>query len=220
MTNMNCFSNLYKQYYHLQDCCKSLPADNGSTNLLQYGITKEYFSEMSKAAGLLRNFYDKYLANDRVAKTLAERIGDEHIENVKFALIIDVLRCYDALDHPTSFTTPEGIALMVFLGDMLGFGQIKSYEQLGEVKPATLSLLDITPYASACSEALGKSYSLFVPLLLEHEAPEVDKLYRMLMRNFCEAIAKDDGVITLSESEWLNEIAPQTDGAQNNGQGN
>ena len=42
---MNCFSNLYKQYYHLQDCCKSLPADNGSTNLLQYGITKEYFSE-------------------------------------------------------------------------------------------------------------------------------------------------------------------------------
>ncbi len=89
---MNCFSNLYKQYYHLQDCCKSLPADNGSTNLLQYGITKEYFSEMSKAAGLLRNF--------------------------------------------------------------------------------------------------------------------------------CEAIAKVDGVITLSESEWLNEIAPQTDGAQNNGQGN
>lgn len=133
MTNMNCFSNLYKQYYHLQDYCESLPADNG---------------------------------------------------------------------------------------DMLGFGQIKSYEQLGEAKPATLSLLDITPYVSACSEALGKSYSLFVPLLLEHEAPEVDKLYRMLMRNFCEAIAKDDGVITLSESEWLNEIAPQTDGAQNNGQGN
>ena len=175
---------------------------------------------MNKAAGLLRNFYDKYLANDRVAKAMAEKIGDEHVENVKFALIIDVLRCYDALDHPTSFTTPEGIALMAFLGNMLGFGQIKSYELLAEVKPATLSLLDITPYVSACSEALGKSYSLFVPTLLSDEAPEVNKLYRMLMRNFCEAIAEVDGVITLSESEWLNEIAPQADGMRNNGQSN
>lgn len=217
---MNCFTNLYRQYYHLQDCCKTLPADNGSTNLMQYGITKEYFDKMNRAAGLLRNFYDKYLANDRVAKSMAEKIGDEHVENVKFALIIDVLRCYDALGHPTSFTTPEGIALMAFLGDMLGFGQLKSYKQLAEVKPVTLSLLDITPYVSACSEVLGKSYSLFVPTLLSGEAPEVDKLYRMLMRNFCEAIAEVDGVITLSESEWLNEIAPQTDGTQNNRQGN
>ena len=96
---------------------------------------------------------------------------------------------------------------MILLGKILCVGEIQAYEQLESVNSATLSLIDIIPFISECSEELGNRYSLFLSSVLEKESPDVDRLYRMLLYNLCKKIAEVDGEISISEKEWLNEIA-------------
>lgn len=204
---MDSLDNLYEQYYNLIENIQENTTNGFTTDLLQYGITKEYFEEVVKATGLLQNFYDKYLTIDNIRDAVCERLNDNHAENAKFCMLIDVLRCYDGLGHPTSFTTPEGIALMVLLGKIMNLDEINSYEQLGTVNSATLSLIDIIPYISECSDELGQKYSLFMSTIFEKEVPDIDRLYRMLLYNLCKRIAEVDGEISISEKEWLEEIA-------------
>ncbi len=199
---------LYEQYYNLLERIQESNSNDFATDLLQYNITQDYYSQVDKAAGLLKNFYDKYLKGAAdIEEAINGRFQNNRAQNVKFGLLIDVLRCYDGLDHPTSFTTPEGIALMILLGKILCISEILSYEQLESVNSATLSLIDIIPYISECSEELGNRYSLFLSTILEKESPDVDRLYRMLLYNLCKKIAEVDGEISISEREWLNEIA-------------
>ena len=204
---MESLDNLYVQYYNLIENIQE-NADNGfATDLLQYGITKEYYEEVVKATILLQNFYDKHLANDVIRSVVSERLDDNSAENVKFCMMADVMRCYNGLGHPTSFTTPEGIAFMVLLGKVFGLGEINSYEELGAINSATLSLTDIIPYISEFSDELGQKYSLFMSTIFDKESSEIDRLYRRLLYNLCKKITEVDGVMSLSEKEWLNEIA-------------
>ena len=198
---------LYEQYYNLLERIQESSSGDFATNLLQYNITRDYYNQVDKAAGLLKNFYEKYLKGANIEEAINERFQSNRAENVKFGLLIDVLRCYDGLDHPTSFTTPEGIALMVLLGKILCVGEIQTYEQLKSVNSATLSLIDIIPYISECSDELGNRYSLFLSSMIEKESPDIDRLYRILLYNLCKKIAEVDGEISFSEKEWLNEIA-------------
>ena len=207
---------LYEQYYNLLERIQENSSSDFATNLLQYDITQDYYNQVDKAAGLLKNFYDKYLKGSNIEEPINERFQSRRVENVKFVLLIDVLRCYDGLDHPSSFTTPEGIALMILLGKILCVGEIQSYEQLESVSSATLSLIDIIPYISECSEDLGNRYSLFMSRMIEKKSPDIDRLYRMLLYNLCKKIAEVDGKISFSEKEWLNEIALLNDDDPNN----
>lgn len=213
---MESIENLYEQYYNLLEKNTESNSDDLSTNLLQYGVTKDYYNQVDNAAGLLKDFYEKNLKVESIEKAINKRFQCDKAENVKFALLIDVFRCYDGLNHPTSFTTPEGIALMLLLGKILYIGQIDSYEQLETVNSATLSLIDIIPHISVCSDELGNRYSLFLSTILEKESPDLDSLYRKLLYNLCKKIVEVDGVITLSEKEWLNEITLQNDDDPNN----
>lgn len=213
---MESIENLYEQYYNLLEKNTESNSDDLSTNLLQYGVTKDYYNQVDNAAGLLKDFYEKNLKVESIEKAINKRFQCDKAENVKFALLIDVFRCYDGLNHPTSFTMPEGIALMLLLGKILYIGQIDSYEQLETVNSATLSLIDIIPHISVCSDELGNRYSLFLSTILEKESPDLDSLYRKLLYNLCKKIVEVDGVITLSEKEWLNEITLQNDDDPNN----
>lgn len=202
---MDAFAQLYEQYCLLKN---NLQDDQAGlmTNLKQYGITKDYYEKIDQATELLYKFCDVKLTNATIRNAVANRLNDSHTENVKFCVLVDVLRCYDGLDHPTSFTTPEGIALMVLLGKILDVGRIISYEQLEMVDTTTLSLIDIIPYINECSDVLGQKYSLFMSTIFKKKAPNMDFIYRRLLYNLCKRIAEVDGEITLSEQEWLNEI--------------
>ncbi len=212
---MDAFAQLYEKYYLLKNNLQ----DNQTgfkTNLIQYGITKDYYDKIDHATGLLYKFCDVKLTNATIRNAVANRLNDSHSENVKFCVLVDVLRCYDGLNHPTSFTTPEGIALMVLLGKILDLGKIMSYEQLEAVDTTTLSLIDIIPYINECSDVLGQKYSLFMSTIFEKKTPDMDCIYRRLLYNLCKKIAEVDGEITLSEQEWLNEIALLNDEAPDN----
>lgn len=213
---MESIENLYEQYYNLTEKIMESNSEELSTNLLQYGITQDYYNQIDQATGLLNDFYEKYLKVNNIEYAVNKRFQCERAENVKFALLIDVFRCYDGLNHPTSFTTPEGIALMLLLGKILYIGQIDSYEQLETVNSATLSLIDIIPHISVCSDELGNRYSLFLSTILEKDYPDLDSLYRKLLYNLCKKIVEVDGKITLSEKEWLNEITLLNDDDPNN----
>lgn len=212
---MDKFSQLYNQYALYKEKIGEENTDF-STDLLRYGITQDYYLKVNRAAELLQRFYDAKLANSSIRNALAYRLNNYHADNVKFCLLIDVLRCYDGLDHPTSFTRPEGIALLILLDKIIGNNEIMVYKQLGTVSPATLSLIDLVPYLSECSEQLGSRYNLYLPTIFEKKAPNLERLYRRLLYNLCKAIAEVDGVISPAEEEWLNEIALLNDDDPNN----
>ena len=183
---------------------------------MQYGITEEYFLKVSRAIELLLRFYEAKLTNTTIRNAVAYRVNHNHIDNVKFCLLIDVLRCYDGLSHPTTFTTPEGIALMVLLDRIIGGSNIMAYEKLNAVDSATLSLIDLVPYLSECSEQLGSRCSLYLPIIFEKKSPDLERLYRRILYNLCKTIAEVDGEISAAEEEWLNEIALLNDDDPNN----
>lgn len=212
---MDKFSQLYSQYALYKE---SVNEDNSdfTTNLLQYDITEDYFIKVNRATELLLRFYDSKLANTAIRNAVDYRINHNHDDNVKFCLLIDVLRCYDGLNHPTTFTTPEGIALMVLLDRFIGENRIIAYSQLEKVSAATLSLIDLVPYISECSEQLGSRYSLYLPTIFVKKAPELERLYRRTLYNLCKTIAEVDGEISEAEDDWLNDIALLNDDDPNN----
>ena len=203
---MDKFSQLYEQYSLYKEKVNKDDSDF-TTNLMQYDITQDYFIKVSRAVELLLRFYETKLSNTTIRNAVAYRLNHNHPDNVKFCLLIDVLRCYDGLSHSTTFTTPEGIALMVLLDKLIGENRIMAYEQLSEVDSATLSLIDLVPYINDCSEQLGSRYSLYLPTVFEKKAPEIENIYRRTLYNLCKTIAEVDSEITAAEEEWLNEIA-------------
>ena len=203
---MDKFSQQYDEYALYKE---KVGEDNTdfSTDLLRYDITQDYYLKVNRAAELLQRFYDAKLANSSIRNAIAYRLNNNHADNVKFCLLIDVLRCYDGLDHPTSFTRPEGIALMILLDKIIGNNEIMAYNQLEAVSAATLSLIDLVPYLSECSEQLGSRFTLYLPTIFEKKAPNLIRLYRRLLYNLCKTIAEVDGEISPAENEWLNDIA-------------
>lgn len=212
---MDKFSQLYDQYDLYKEKVNQDDSDL-TTNLLQYDITEDYFLRVSRAVELLLRFYDAKLANTAIRNAVAYKVNHNHSNNVKFCLLIDVLRCYDGMSHPTTFTTPEGIALMVLLDKIIGENKIMGYNQLSMVDSATLSLIDLVPYICECSEQLGSRYSLYLPAILDKKAPELGRLYRRVLYFICKIIAEVDGKISAAEEEWLKEIALLNDDDPNN----
>ena len=212
---MDKFNELYDQYALYKKKVNEEYSEF-TTDLLRYGITADYYHKVERVTELLNRFYDAKLLILYFCGAVEYKLNDCHAENLKFCLIIDVLRCYDGLNHPTTFTTPEGIALLMLLDKLIGNKEIMSYRRLEMVSPATLSLIDLVPYINECSEQLGSRYSLFLSGIFEKKAPAVDGLYRRLMYKFCKAIAEVDGEISVSEEEWLREIALLNDDDSNN----
>lgn len=204
---MESLNTLYEQYNHLKSKLQNDVDSEITTNLLQSGITREYFDKVNTALELLLKFYDRHLSNIRIHDAVCASLNSQRKENVKFCMLIDIMRCYDGLDHPTSFNTPEGVALMMLVDKMIGEAKIERYEQLARVSSTTLELIDIIPYINECSYELGNRYSLFMSSIFEKVSLDMDKLYRRLIYNLCKPIAEVNGVITISEKDWLNEIA-------------
>lgn len=209
---MESLFELYEHYDSLQENIDS----EVTTDLLQYGITRDYYDKVNTAIDLLRLFYERHLNNKQIQDAVSEHFNDRRTDNVIFSLLIDVMRCYDGLNHPMSFNTPEGVALMMLLDKTIGEANIQSYEQLASVSSTTLGLIDIIPYINECSFELGDRFSLFMSSLFEQTNPEIDRLYRRLLYNLCKRIAEVDGKMTESEEDWLNEMALLNDDLPDN----
>lgn len=212
---MKQFKILYEHYSLLKNQLNNSEEDI-TTNLLEYGIKEDYFDNVNRATELLYKFYNVKLVKADIRNALSYKLNDNHSENVKMCLLIDVLRSYDGLGHPTSFTTPEGIALLVLMDKFIGNHEIEAYGRLGKVTSATLSLIDVIPSLSDCSDVLGNKYALYLPSILAKKAPDTESLYRQYIYRLCKTIAEVDGEISVAEEEWLREIALLNDDDPNN----
>ena len=110
---MKSINILYEHYDRLKAELQGDLENDVTTNLLQSGITREYFDKVNAAIELLQKFYDRHLKSNQIHEAVAAQLNSTRKENVKFCMLIDIMRCYDGLDHPTSFNTPEGVALMM-----------------------------------------------------------------------------------------------------------
>lgn len=178
-----------------------------TTNLLQYEISSDYFDKIQSAIRLIVDFENKYLGDKKVQTCLSNTIENFEQEDTKLFILADVMRCYEGLDHPTSLSTPEGIAILLLIGQIYGVSEIHFFEDLENVSSKEASLIDLTPYIRQCSYDLPNRQSLFLSSILEKIDEKVDSLYRLLIYNICKRIAEVDGVISFSEKEWLEEIA-------------
>lgn len=178
-----------------------------AVDLSTIGVTENYFCNVSDAAQAITDFYEEYLTLSDFSQQINKKYCFDSETDVKLALIIDVLRCYDGLGHSTSFNTPEGIAIMIFLGKIYEVERIYSFKDLSDIDSGTVSLIDIIPYIDQCSHEIGNMSTLLISSILENTDPDVDKLYRQLLYKLCKSIASVDGNIAIEEKEWLEEIA-------------
>ena len=178
-----------------------------AVDLSQNGVTESYFGNVSDAAQAITDFYKEYLSLPDISKQISTKYSFDSESDVKLALIIDVLRCYDGLGHSTSFNTPEGIAIMIFLGKIYEVERIYSFKDLSDIDFGTVSLIDIIPYIDQCSQEIGNTNTLLISSVLESTDPDADILYRQLLYKLCKSIASVDGNLAIEEKEWLEEIA-------------
>ena len=177
-----------------------------AVDLSQNGVTESYFGNVSDAAQAITDFYKEYLSLPDISKQISTKYSFDSESDVKLALIIDVLRCYDGLGHSTSFNTPEGIAIMIFLGKIYEVERIYSFKDLSDIDFGTVSLIDIIPYIDQCSQEIGNTNTLLISSVLESTDPDADILYRQLLYKLCKSIASVDGNLAIEEKEWLEEI--------------
>lgn len=185
------------------------------TDLTQYGVTEEYFSKILSSVTLLYDFSYKYLHNSTLASKLSELTSLQKEDSVCLCMLIDVMRCYNGLNHSISFTTPEGIALLILLSKVYDIGHFELYIDLKYVDSKSLMLSNLLPYIDECSNELGKD-CLIISSLLEKDNPEADIQYRKIIYKLCKNIAEVDGVILWEEKEHLEIIARLDDDDESN----
>lgn len=201
---MNIFDYFFCTLSGIKNDCES----DGATayaNLAQNGVSKTYFDKINKEADNLIACCNSFVnVNSEIQKITK---SSENVPLDKLAVLIDFYRCYIGLNHPTSITTPEGVAVLILLCKMLKVGEIKSYTELSKVKETTLNMSDLVGIIEECSEEMGNKDTLIVSKILQRESPSFDKKYRRALYNLCKSIASVDGTIEPAEEEMLQEIA-------------
>lgn len=184
------------------------PAIEEITTDLSFGITEEYFDKVDHASGILRSFFDRYIADSRMHQALHEDVNTHRRKNyddLKLMVLVDVVRAYESLNHSTRLNCPEGIALLLLLVKFFKPDEFISFQGLKEIPVDIINLDGIVPYIAACSdeiEFVGDDESI-ISSLLRKVHPKADNTYRMCMYHLFEAVAQVDGVITQSEQEYL-----------------
>lgn len=182
-------------------------SDFTSANLLRSGIRKDYFERVRYAEDLLLDFCRRDVRPEALTAALVGAYGPALGADTGLCLLVDLVRCYGGLSHPTTFNTPEGVALMMFMGEVLQVGQVRHFAQLERVGSVTLSLVDLVPTVEAISLEVGEPRQLLLSRALVSVSKYKDIAYRRLIYRLCKAIAEVDGVLSVLEREWLDEVA-------------
>ena len=210
---MDCFNEFYERL----DALTQLPVLDEDDALLasedeivldlSNGIDAAYFEKIDHATSTVLTFYEKYVADTKMHQVLHDRINTRRRKNyddLKLMLLVDVIRAYDGLNHSTSLNSPEGLALLLLLVKFFRPDYFISYDGLKSIPTDIINLDGLVPYISNCSDQIDIPMDESVISLLLLEAhPKADRTYRICLYSLYEAIAEVDGVISLSEREYL-----------------
>lgn len=174
---------------------------------LSAGIEEAYFNKIDQASSMIFSFYERYIADTRMHVALHERVNTRRrkdYNDLKLMLMIDVVRAYEGLNHSTRLNCPEGIALLLLLVKFFRSDYFISYQGLKAIPTDIINLDGLVPYISNCSDQIDIPIEeSVISVLLQNVHPKADKTYRIAMYALFEAISEVDGVISLSEREYL-----------------
>lgn len=174
---------------------------------LSTGIDEKYFDKIDQASSMVLSFYERYIADTRMHVALHERVNTRRrkdYNDLKLMLMIDVVRAYEGLNHSTRLNCPEGIALLLLLVKFFRPDYFISYQGLKVIPTDIINLDGLVPYISNCSDQIDiPMEDSVISVLLQDVHPKADKTYRIAMYALFEAISEVDGVISLSEREYL-----------------
>ena len=170
-------------------------------------ITPSYFDSIEIVTTNLLRFYEKHLVDIAIQTKLHSLINTHRrkdYEDVRLCLLIDVVRCYDGLNHPTSFNSPEGLALLILLSKIFKPSLCVAYSMLNNFPSSAMDLDGLVPLVFDCSEELAIPRSkCVISEILQDVDSALDKQYRILLYHFCEVVSQIDGVISEVEKEYL-----------------
>lgn len=202
----------YTDYFDRLNMVANQDCDSGgvTVDLTGSGITREYYAKIDERSDAILNFFHSKIANQEVRDALKEIAaidGCHNDDDLMLCLLMDIVQCFDGLDHPTSLNSREGIALLNVMEKVYYPDYSMSFDKLSVVPGFIINLDAMVTYIVACIEAtdIMKSQSI-VSALLQKANPEADREYRILLYRFCEAISEVDGVISIPEREFLMNI--------------
>lgn len=208
---------------HLRDNVKSEEPETELDSLLtdlSFGIEEGYFERIDHATSALVSFYERYIADANMHTILHEYVNTHRRKNyddLKLMLMIDVVRAYDSLNHATSLSSPEGIALLMLLIKVFRPDFFLTYDGLKAIPEDIINLDSIVPYISDCSNQLDyPEGGSVIATLLRETHPKAEILYRKCMFRLFESVSAVDGIISLSEKEYLMTLLRLDDDDVNN----
>lgn len=183
------------------------PIEGLLTSDLSRNIEERYFDIVDHATTTIVSFYEDYIADTRMHVALHERMNTRRRKNyddLKLMLMIDVVRAYEGLHHPTRLNSPEGIALFLLLVKLFRPDYFVTYEGLKAVPEEIINLDGIVPYISDCSAQIDidENKSVISTLLMEAH-PKAERRYRVYLYRLFEAVAQVDGILTENEKYYL-----------------
>lgn len=214
--HMKSIDNFFEQLVSVNEQMKENYFDEFFTDLAQYKISRDYFNKIDASSSFLLTFFEDSLRPLDLQAKINQHLGINQDNTLKLYILIDVIRCFNGLDHPSNFSDPEGIALLLLLNKCYGVRELRRLEDIEEVDSATMSLWSLLPYINECSHEIGKCDQLLTSQFIEEIDEKTDYQYRKLLYKFCKDIAEVDSVIDKSEQEWLEEIARLSDADPSN----
>lgn len=219
---MECFTEFYELLESLtqppvieEDSEQGIIDDDFKSDL-STDIEEKYFDKIDQASSMVVSFYERYIADTRMHVALHERVNTRRrkdYNDLKLMLMVDVVRAYEGLNHSTRLNCPEGIALLLLLVKFFRPDYFISYQGLKAIPTDIINLDGLVPYISNCSDQIDiPMEESVISILLQDAHPKADKTYRIAMYALFEAISEVDGVISLSEREYLMSLLRLDDG--------
>lgn len=205
---MNAFNRYFEQLRYVTSI-KPDPNDI-TVDLTKSGVTKKYFHKIDERSNALLDFFQDTVAKQNVREAMQSFVtieGGQDYEDLMLCLLMDIVHCFDGMNHRTSLNTCEGLALLNVMAKIYRPDYYMSFEELSEIPQFIINLDAMTIYIDGCIDETDiiKNQSI-VSVLLQIVNPEADKQYRILLYKLCEAISEADGVISISEREFLRNV--------------
>ena len=184
--------------------------DDLTVDLSASGVTPEYFAKIDGRSDALLEFFNDTIAKPEVRETfkgivpLDGNYSEKDNEDLMLCLLMDLVQCFEDLNHSTSLSSCEGLALLNVLAKVYRPDYYMSYGDLSEVPSFIINLDGMVSYIEGCIESTDiiKQQSI-ISSVLQVVNTEADKQYRILMYRLCEAISEADGIISDAERSFL-----------------
>lgn len=178
-----------------------------------YGVTKEYFNELSLATSRIASLSKELLSSNTCLSNLSYSLNpyDSREKVINLLILTDAAKCYEGM-YPNSNLKKGGFFGLIKLWDDLvngPFNNIASYENISYYNHRFNEFASYIVKTKEIMETQGfgiDKYGLIISSALRPSYPGLSTQYLLYMFRWASLVAKFDGIVTPQESSWLNNM--------------